>query len=285
MKILHFNMAKVSNLKPYLAISLSNSRSSGYVKVGITDGQTTFYHEYNVSRSGDTKLNIRNNFYFYKSHYGGIEGIPYKSLDNSHTFLFEIEKGRKIIFNDFLNFEKLCDYHTQNKKRRVAELLEFKKKEALEREKAEREKAEAIEKKILKKENIIKVKDLVDYASIKDGVKKWFSSLTKEEKELLKTFQFGEEVPKDLVESELLSDYINCYSSYNLSMMLFSDYGDGYETHYTYLGEEDMDIDVQQYVPAGLNNEDEEDILYYKEEVTPFLENSIELSILKDLLV
>jgi hypothetical protein len=284
MEIIHFESNKITNLKPYLSIEFSNSKACGNIYIGVTDNQTTFYYRFFIER-GIEKLNKKMKFFIYKTDKNNM----FCSLEAKEnlTLIFVVE-NEKIVFSENLPFSELCKYHKENKKVRVEKLFE-EIEEKKERERLEREKLKAKEVEVEKNknENSLKVKDLVNYSETKEKISIWFEKLTKEEKELLKLIEFGKEVAPELYESELLHDYTNNYTDNNFSQMLFADYGDGQEEHFIYLSSEDMKKAVECFydVPNqdDFDEDDDQSLEYFINEISPYFQKSVELSIIQNL--
>jgi hypothetical protein len=153
MEIIHFELNKITNLKPYLSIELSNSKACGNIYIGITDNQTTFYYRFFVER-GIEKLNKKMKFYIYKTDKNNM----FCSLESKENLeLIFVVENEKIVFSENLPFSELYNYHKENKKDRVEKIFsdrkkieERKEKERLERESLETKEVEKNNKNIIK---------------------------------------------------------------------------------------------------------------------------------------
>ena len=221
MEIFHFETNKIMNLRPYLNVSLSNSKSSGTLDVGITDNQTTFFLRFDLSKSNEKKLNTKDDIFVYKVKWHPyFEGYQEIKDDKDYEFLFSIE-NRKIVFNEFLNFSKLCEYHKENKNKRVEILL----KEREEREIKKQEYLQKIDKEKQEKEVIKKLPNKFSFISLLDRLDTYMSDygnqeidfgdyegknideLTEDEAEYIFSINGGEvETTSALIEHEKLNE-------------------------------------------------------------------------------
>lgn len=132
----HFEVNKIQNLRPYLSIDLSNSKSTGSICFGITDNQTTFYMRVEISKTG--KISKQDKFYLVKrDKYSTIEYFFVTELNDGEEVHLTVENN-KILFSDIISFNSLCLFHRQNKDLAI---LDNKRKQ-IEREKLEKERDE-----------------------------------------------------------------------------------------------------------------------------------------------